>query len=103
MFLSSGDAEDDGSALPTSSTDEFKPFVRRLPEFKFWLSTQRAILLAFAATFFQALNIPVCILYSEYLLSLVSFAPVAQLIKFNVCRCSGLFWSCISSFYSASP
>ena len=28
----------DGSepALPTRSTDEFRPFVRRLPEFKFW-------------------------------------------------------------------
>jgi Rer1 family len=28
----------DGSSpsLPTRSTDEFRPFVRRLPEFKFW-------------------------------------------------------------------
>ncbi|KAK9287794.1 hypothetical protein L1049_016234 [Liquidambar formosana] len=26
----------DGPTLPTRGTDEFRPFVRRLPEFKFW-------------------------------------------------------------------
>lgn len=26
----------DGAALPTKGSDEFKPFIRRLPEFKFW-------------------------------------------------------------------
>ena len=30
------DPETDGPALPTKSDQEFKPFVRRLPEFKFW-------------------------------------------------------------------
>jgi hypothetical protein len=28
--------ESDGSSLPTNRDDEFKPFIRRLPEFKFW-------------------------------------------------------------------
>lgn len=28
--------EQDGPALPTKSDQEFRPFVRRLPEFKFW-------------------------------------------------------------------
>lgn len=32
------DPENEGMELPTTSTDEFKPFVRRLPEFKFWSS-----------------------------------------------------------------
>ncbi|MQL92504.1 hypothetical protein Taro_025129 [Colocasia esculenta] len=27
----------DGPALPTRGSDEFKPFIRRLPEFKFWI------------------------------------------------------------------
>lgn len=27
---------DDAPVLPTKSSDEFRPFVRRLPEFKFW-------------------------------------------------------------------
>jgi hypothetical protein len=26
----------DGALLPTKGSDEFKPFIRRLPEFKFW-------------------------------------------------------------------
>lgn len=26
----------DGPVLPSRSSDEFRPFVRRLPEFKFW-------------------------------------------------------------------
>ena len=30
------DPESEGEVLPTISNDEFKPFVRRLPEFKFW-------------------------------------------------------------------
>jgi hypothetical protein len=29
-------ADGDGPSLPTSNEQEFKPFVRRLPEFKFW-------------------------------------------------------------------
>ncbi|MBA0677727.1 hypothetical protein Goari_019118 [Gossypium aridum] len=27
---------EDGPSLPVSGSDEFRPFVRRLPEFKFW-------------------------------------------------------------------
>jgi hypothetical protein len=27
---------DDGPTLPVSSNEEFRPFMRRLPEFKFW-------------------------------------------------------------------
>lgn len=26
----------DGASLPMKGSDEFKPFIRRLPEFKFW-------------------------------------------------------------------
>ena len=29
-------AEDDGPELPTKVDQEFRPFIRRLPEFKFW-------------------------------------------------------------------
>ena len=30
------DPEQEGPTLPTKTSDEFRPFVRRLPEFKFW-------------------------------------------------------------------
>jgi hypothetical protein len=33
------DPEMEGPGLPTSADQEFKPFVRRLPEFKFWCAS----------------------------------------------------------------
>jgi len=49
----------DGSVLPTTEQDEFKPFVRKLPEFKFWHSVTRGIVTSFGMTFFSFFNIPV--------------------------------------------
>jgi len=52
-------AEDEGMALPTRQNDEFRPFIRRLPEFKFWYSATKATVIAFVCTFFDFFNIPV--------------------------------------------
>ncbi|KAK6938641.1 Retrieval of early ER protein Rer1 [Dillenia turbinata] len=49
----------DGPTLPTSNSDEFRPFVRRLPEFKFWYSLMKAFCIAFVLTFFSAFDVPV--------------------------------------------
>jgi hypothetical protein len=51
--------EDGTSGLPTKEEDEFRPFVRRLPEFKFWHSATRAIALGFVCSFFTAFDLPV--------------------------------------------
>lgn len=51
--------EDDGLELPTKQNDEFRPFIRRLPEFKFWYSATKATVIAFGCTFFELFNIPV--------------------------------------------
>lgn len=32
-------SDSEGPTLPSSTSDEFRPFVRRLPEFKFWYSS----------------------------------------------------------------
>ncbi|KAJ8486056.1 hypothetical protein OPV22_018541 [Ensete ventricosum] len=48
-----------GPSLPTRSSDEFRPFVRRLPEFKFWHSIAKAFCIAFVLTFFSAFDVPV--------------------------------------------
>lgn len=45
--------------LPTKQDDEFRPFVRRLPEFKFWHAATRATLIAFVCTWFDFFDIPV--------------------------------------------
>ncbi|KMZ56165.1 putative Rer1 protein [Zostera marina] len=49
----------DGASLPMKGSDEFKPFIRRLPEFKFWYSITKAFCLAFVMTFFSVFDIPV--------------------------------------------
>jgi hypothetical protein len=46
------------STLPTSKDEEFRPFIRRLPEFKFWHNSTRAIILSIFATLFDACDIP---------------------------------------------
>ncbi|PHT92718.1 Protein RER1D [Capsicum annuum] len=49
----------DGPMLPTKGSDEFKPFIRRLPEFKFWYAITKAFCVAFVMTFFSLFDVPV--------------------------------------------
>ncbi|KAJ1684818.1 hypothetical protein LUZ63_016208 [Rhynchospora breviuscula] len=49
----------DGPTLPTKGSDEFRPFIRRLPEFKFWYAITKAFLIAFLMTFFSVFDVPV--------------------------------------------
>jgi len=51
--------EDAGPELPTKQNEEFRPFIRRLPEFKFWYSATKATLIGFCCTFFELFNVPV--------------------------------------------
>lgn len=59
--LEADEGMEDGNAggLPTKEEDEFRPFVRRLPEFKFWYSATKAIAVAFVCTWFQMFDLPV--------------------------------------------
>ena len=52
---------EDGAAggLPTKQDEEFRPFIRRLPEFKFWHSATRAIGIGFVCTWFEIFDVPV--------------------------------------------
>ena len=56
--------QDDGlegaaSPLPHTTDDEFRPFIRRLPEFKFWHNASRAVAIAFVCSWFEMFNVPV--------------------------------------------
>jgi Rer1 family len=61
LSMNSGSANDDGPSLPTSAKEgkEFRPFTRRLPEFKFWLSSTRGVGTSIMMTFFSVFDIPV--------------------------------------------
>ncbi|KAI5184609.1 hypothetical protein NEHOM01_0284 [Nematocida homosporus] len=54
---------EDASAVVESplrrSGDESKPFIRRLPEFDYWLLSMQSVVGAFVATFIPFFNIPV--------------------------------------------
>lgn len=47
------------AAKKTGKDDEFRPFIRRLPEFKFWLSLMKAILVSLFLTTTRLFDIPV--------------------------------------------
>lgn len=48
-----------GPELPVRSNEEFRPFIRRLPEFKFWYSITKSTVIGIICTFFDAFNVPV--------------------------------------------
>ncbi|XP_072162160.1 protein RER1 isoform X1 [Bemisia tabaci] len=51
--------DDAGPGLPTKANEEFRPFIRRLPEFKFWYSVMKSTTFATFFTFFDCFNVPV--------------------------------------------
>merc|ERR1719150_1597122 len=51
---------EDGPSLPTTNKDEeYRPFVRRVPEYLFWLSAFRATAISLFLTLFPILDVPV--------------------------------------------
>lgn len=75
----------EGPTLPSKGNDEFKPFVRRLPEFKFWFSSSKALCLGFLATFFPMFDVPVfwpiLLLYWLVLFFLTMKRQIRHMIK----------------------
>lgn len=48
-----------GPSLPTRVNDEFRPFIRRLPEYKFWFLGTRATLVSLVLSMFDMFDLPV--------------------------------------------
>jgi len=75
------------STLPTKSNEEFKPFVRRLPEFKFWHSATRAVALGFACCWSEIFNLPVfwpvLVVYWLILVFLTMRRQIQSMIKYR--------------------
>lgn len=59
FFYCDDETDDQGPELPTRSNEEFRPFIRRLPEFKFWYATTKSTVIGMICTFFDMFNIPV--------------------------------------------
>jgi len=73
--------------LPTKEDTEFRPFVRRLPEFKFWYSTTKAIAIAFVCSWFQVFDLPVfwpvLVVYWFILFCLTMRRQIQHMIKYR--------------------
>lgn len=53
------DPETEGYVLPVREADEYRPFQRRVDEFKFWMHSTKATILSLLATLFRVLDLPV--------------------------------------------
>ncbi|KAI0827921.1 retrieval of early ER protein Rer1 [Trametes gibbosa] len=75
------------SPLPSSRDDEFRPFVRRLPEWQFWLSATRATFVAILCSFFETFDVPVywpiLVVYWFVLFLLTMRRQIQHMIKYK--------------------
>jgi len=86
--LMADEIEEGGIPLQTSpKDDEFRPFVRRLPEWKFWLSATYATILALFCSFSEAFDIPVywpiLVVYFCALFALTMRRQINHMIKYK--------------------
>lgn len=81
------DPEFEGPELPTKADQEFKPFVRRLPEFKFWYSSFKSVVIGLLMTFFSVFDVPVfwpiLLLYWFILLFVTMKRQIKHMIKYK--------------------
>ncbi|VDD94176.1 unnamed protein product [Enterobius vermicularis] len=81
------DEDDENLTLPSKGSDEFRPFMRRLPEFKFWLSTVKATLIAITCTFFDIFDVPVfwpiLVMYFIILFGLTMKRQIMHMIRYR--------------------
>jgi hypothetical protein len=78
---------EEGGSLPTSNDEEFRPFIRRLPEFKFWYGATRATTIGFVCTWFSIFDIPVfwpiLLIYFLLLFTLTMRRQIQHMIKYR--------------------
>ncbi|KAL1926003.1 hypothetical protein VTP01DRAFT_7096 [Rhizomucor pusillus] len=78
---------EEGPSLPTKADEEFKPFIRRLPEFKFWYSATKATVIALVCSFFSIFDIPVfwpiLLIYFCILFAITMRRQIKHMIKYK--------------------
>ncbi|CAD7950517.1 unnamed protein product [Amoebophrya sp. A120] len=87
--------DDDGPILPTGASSvteersdgEFRPFSRKLPEFKFWVAGTRMVWISIFMTFFSVFDLPVfwpiLLMYFILLVFITMKDRVAHMIKYK--------------------
>ncbi|KII95651.1 hypothetical protein PLICRDRAFT_26046 [Plicaturopsis crispa FD-325 SS-3] len=76
-----------GRSSANDGDDEFRPFVRRLPEWQFWLSSTRATAIALLCTLSSAFDVPVywpiLLVYFCVLFALTMRRQIQHMIKYK--------------------
>ncbi|XP_077212745.1 protein RER1B-like [Tasmannia lanceolata] len=77
----------DGASLPTKASDEFKPFIRKMPEFEFWYSITIAFCVALVMTCFSLFDLPaswpILICFGIFLFVLKIKHRIRHMIKYR--------------------
>eukprot|EP01084_Bolivina_argentea_P289863 497819_1 len=85
--------DQDGPSLPThkEDLDDFQPFIRRVPEFKFWWSATKAVLISMFLTLFSLFDIPVfwpiLLLYFIVLFTITMKRQIEHMVKHSYIPC----------------
>ena len=65
--------------------EEFRPFSRKLPEFKAWVQAQRALTLSLLATLFRFMDLPVfwpiLLIYFVFLFAVTMRRQIAHMVQ----------------------
>ncbi|KAI8643387.1 hypothetical protein BD408DRAFT_414827 [Parasitella parasitica] len=79
--------DEEGPTLPTRNDEEFRPFIRRLPEFKFWYSSTKATVISLICSFIPAFDIPVywpiLLMYFCLLFALTMRRQIQHMIRYK--------------------
>merc|ERR1711998_574124 len=79
--------QDEDSLLPTAKDDEHRPFMRKMPEIKFWHGCTKSILIAIFMTFFRFFDVPVfwpiLLLYFLMLFGMTMKKQISHMIQHN--------------------
>ncbi|KAG7697680.1 hypothetical protein KL930_000265 [Ogataea haglerorum] len=78
---------EEGTAKMSDKDEEFRPFIRRLPEFRFWLNATRGTIVALVCSLFRVFDIPVfwpiLLVYFVILFTLTMRRQIQHMIKYR--------------------
>ncbi|KAI8647009.1 retrieval of early ER protein Rer1 [Parasitella parasitica] len=78
---------EEGPSLPMKNDEEFKPFIRRLPEFKFWYSVTKATVISIVCSLIPFFDIPVywpiLLMYFIILFGLTMRRQISHMVKYR--------------------
>lgn len=101
-----GGGEVEASPLPSQRDDEFRPFVRRLPEWQFWFVNHGCLPTVTMLTHDKGfpLPVPLLLLFSAQLLKFLTSPYTGQSLlfislSFSLLLCAAKYSSCFSVFF----